>query len=97
MSCIKMRRINLTGVETKQAVVMPSKCVKVMVKNMTDGDIYAGIGGVDDVTVDNSVLVKSNCYQVVFINENPDCCRLFDTLTITGSGSGSVECIQVLY
>ena len=97
MGGIKLKRVALTGVATNIEVKMETKCLSVMVKNLTDDDIYAGIGGVDEVTTDNSVLIKSNCYQVLMINENEDCFEVFDTLTVNGSGTGTVECIQVLY
>lgn len=97
MDGIKLKRINFTGVDEDQEVVMEDKCIKVLVKNLTDADIYVGIGTVDEVTIDNAVQIKSNCYQVVLVNENANCCALFDTLTINGSGYGSVECVQVLY
>ena len=32
-----------------------------MNKNLTDEDIFVGIGKADEVTTDNSVLIKSNC------------------------------------
>ena len=31
------------------------------------------------------------------INENEDCFAMFDTLTVNGSGNGTVEFIQILY
>lgn len=97
MDGIKLKRVSLTGVSDNIEVKMETKCLKVMVKNLTDADIYVGIGGVGEVTLDNSVLIKANCYQVVLINENINCYGLFDTLTVNGSGTGTVEFIQVLY
>ena len=97
MSGIKLKRVALAGVSDNIEVVMENKCLKVMVKNLTDDDIYAGIGTSDEVTIDNSVLIKSNCYQILMINEKEDCYAMFDTLTVNGSGNGTVECIQVLY
>lgn len=97
MDGIKLKRVALTGVDDDIEVKMETKCLKVMVKNLTDDDIYAGIGTSDEVTIDNSVLIKSNCYQVLMINENEDCFAMFDTITVNGSGTGTVECIQVLY
>lgn len=97
MSGIKLKRVTFSGVDENVEVVMETKCIKVMVKNLTDSDIYVGIGGLDEVTMENAVLIKANCYQVVFINENDSCCCLFDTLVVNGAGNGTVECIQVLY
>lgn len=97
MSGIKLKRVTLTGVAGNIEVTMETKCLKVMVKNLTDDDIYVGIGKSDEVTTDNSVLIKSNCYQILMINENEDCFAMFDTLTVNGTGNGTVECIQVLY
>ena len=97
MEGIRLKRISLTGVATTVEVKMETKCLKVMVKNLTDADIYVGIGKANEVTTDNSVLIKSNCYQVLMINENEDCFAMFDTLTVNGTGNGTVECIQVLY
>ena len=97
MDGIKLKRVTLTGVSDDIEVKMETKCLKVMVKNLTDDDIYAGIGTSDEVTIDNSVLIKSNCYQVLMINENEDCFAMFDTLTVNGSGNGTVEFIQILY
>ena len=97
MSGIKLKRVTLSGVADDIEVKMETKCLKVMVKNLTDADIYAGIGTKDEVTLDNKVLIKSNCYQILMINENEDCFAMFDTLTVSGSGTGTVECIQVLY
>ena len=97
MDGIKLKRVTLTGVSDDIEVKMETKCLKVMVKNLTDGDIYAGIGTSDEVTIDNSVLIKSNCYQVLMINENEDCFAMFDTLTVNGTGNGTVEFIQILY
>lgn len=97
MKSLKLKRISFNGVDEDKEVVMDNPCLKVMVKNLTDADIYVGIGGVDEVTLDNAVLIKSNCYQVLLINENSNCCSMFDTLTVNGAGFGTVECIQVLY
>ena len=97
MNGIKLKRVTLTGVADDIEVKMEDKCLKVMVKNLTDDDIYAGIGTSDEVTTDNAVLIKSNCYQVLMINENEDCFAMFDTLTVNGTGNGTVEFIQVLY
>ena len=97
MDGIKLKRVTLTGVSDDIEVKMENKCLKVMVKNLTDGDIYAGIGTSDEVTVDNAVLIKSNCYQILMINENEDCFAMFDTLTVNGTGNGTVEFIQILY
>ena len=97
MSGIKLKRVTLTGVAGNIEVTMETKCLKVMVKNLTDADIYVGIGKASEVTTDNSVLIKSNCYQVLMINENEDCFAMFDTLTVNGTGNGTVEFIQVLY
>lgn len=97
MDGIKLKRVEFTGVEEKKLVDMEDKCLKVLVKNLTDADIYVGIGSEDKVTLDNSVLIKSNCYQIVLINESEACCCLFDLLTINGAGFGTVECIQILY
>ena len=97
MNGIKLKRVTLTGVADDIEVKMETKCLKVMVKNLTDEDIYAGIGTSDEVTTDNSVLIKSNCYQILMINENEDCFAMFDTLTVNGTGNGTVEFIQVLY
>ena len=97
MNGIKLKRVALTGVADDIEVKMEEKCLKVMVKNLTDNDIYAGIGTSDEVTLDNAVLIKSNCYQILFINENKDCYYAFDTLTVNGMGTGTVECIQILY
>ena len=97
MNGIKLKRVTLNGVSANIEVVMETKCLKVMVKNLTDDDIYAGIGTSDEVTIDNAVLIKSNCYQVLMINENEDCFAMFDTLTVNGTGNGTVEFIQVLY
>lgn len=97
MSGIKLKRVVFSGVAEDIEVVMETKCLKVMVKNLTDADIYVGIGTKDEVTLDNAALIKANCYQVVLINENENCCSLFDTLTVSGAGNGTVECVQVLY
>lgn len=97
MNGIKLKRVALTGVADDIEVKMEDKCLKVMVKNLTDNDIYAGIGTSDEVTMDNAVLIKSNCYQILMINENEDCFAMFDTLTVNGTGNGTVEFIQVLY
>ena len=97
MNGIKLKRVALTGVADDIEVKMEDKCLKVMVKNLTDNDIYVGIGTSDEVTMDNAVLIKSNCYQILMINENEDCFAMFDTLTVNGSGTGTVECIQILY
>lgn len=97
MNGIKLKRVTLTGVADDIEVKMDDKCLKVMVKNLTDNDIYAGIGTSDEVTMDNAVLIKSNCYQILMINENEDCFAMFDTLTVNGTGNGTVEFIQVLY
>ena len=69
MSGIKLKRVTLTGVASNIEVTMETKCLKVMVKNLTDEDIYVGIGKASEVTTDNSVLIKSNCYQILMINE----------------------------
>ena len=97
MDGIKLKRVTLTGVSDDIEVKMETKCLKVMVKNLTDADIYVGIGTSDEVTIDNSVLIKSNCYQILMINENEDCFAMFDTLTVNGTGNGTVEFIQILY
>ena len=97
MSGIKLKRVTLTGVAGNIEVTMETKCLKVMVKNLTDEDIFVGIGKASEVTTDNSVLIKSNCYQVLMINENEDCFAMFDTLTVNGTGNGTVEFIQILY
>lgn len=97
MNGIKLKRVALTGVADDIEVKMEDKCLKVMVKNLTDNDIYAGIGNSSEVTMDNAVLIKSNCYQILMINENEDCFAMFDTLTVNGTGNGTVEFIQVLY
>lgn len=97
MSGIKLKRVTLTGVASNIEVTMETKCLKVMVKNLTDEDIYVGIGKASEVTTDNSVLIKSNCYQILMINENEDCFAMFDTLTVNGTGNGTVEFIQILY
>lgn len=97
MNGIKLKRVALTGVADDIEVKMEDKCLKVMVKNLTDNDIYAGIGTSEEVTMDNAVLIKSNFYQILMINENEDCFAMFDTLTVNGSGNGTVEFIQVLY
>lgn len=97
MNGIKLKRVALTGVADDIEVKMEDKCLKVMVKNLTDNDIYAGIGTSEEVTMDNAVLIKSNCYQILMINENEDCFAMFDTLTVNGTGNGTVEFIQVLY
>lgn len=97
MNGIKLKRVTLTGVADDIEVKMEDKCLKVMVKNLTDNDIYAGIGTSDEVTTDNAVLIKSNCYQILMINENEDCFAMFDTLTVNGTGNGTVEFIQILY
>ena len=97
MNGIKLKRVTLTGVAGNIEVTMETKCLKVMVKNLTDGDIFVGIGEASEVTTDNSVLIKSNCYQVLMINENEDCFAMFDTLTVNGTGNGTVEFIQILY
>ena len=97
MSGIKLKRVTLTGVAGNIEVTMDTKCLKVMVKNLTDEDIFVGIGKADEVTTDNSVLIKSNCYQILMINENEDCFAMFDKLTVNGTGNGTVEFIQILY
>ena len=97
MDGIKLKRVTLTGGSDDIEVKMETKCLKVMVKNLTDEDIYAGIGTSNEVTIDNSVLIKSNCYQILMINENKDCFEMFDTLTVNGTGNGTVEFIQILY
>lgn len=97
MGRIKLKRTVFAGAAEDKEVKMETPCLKVMVKNFTDSDIYVGVGSVDEVTVDSAVLIKADCYQVVFVNENANCCSLFDTLTISGSGNGVVECIQLLY
>ena len=97
MSGIKLKRVTLTGVASNIEVTMETKCLKVMVKNLTDEDIFVGIGKASEVTTDNSVLIKSNCYQILMINENEDCFAMFDTLTVNGTGNGTVEFIQILY
>ena len=94
---LRLKRVEFTGVNEDKEVVMDNDCLKVMVKNFTDNDIYVGIGGVDEVTLDNAVMIKSNYYQILFINENKDCYYAFDTLTVNGMGTGTVECIQILY
>jgi hypothetical protein len=97
MDNIKLKRITFAGGDDTQEVEMPTQCIKVLVKNFTDNDIFVGIGGVADVNMDNMVAIKSNCYQIVLINENPDCYHYFRTLTINGQGSGIVECMQLLF
>lgn len=97
MNNIKLKRISFTGVSEKKPIVMETPSLKVMVKNLTDSDIYVGIGTEDEVTIDNAVQIKANCYQIVFINENIDCCCMFSNLVVMGEGTGTVECIQVLF
>ena len=97
MKGMNVKRLELAGVDTKEEIKMNGKCLSVMVKNITDDDIYVGIGNKDDVTIEDSVIIKSNCYQIVFINANEDCARFFDTLVVFGSGTGTVECMQIIY
>lgn len=97
MTGMKLKRVSFIGTSDDKEVKMETKCLKVMVKNLTDDDIYVGVGTKDEVTLDNSVLIKSNCYQIVLVNENSECGELFDTLTVNGAGTGTVELIQVLY
>jgi len=97
MNGMHIRKVKLTGVETIEEVKMDSKCLSVMVKNLTDTDISIGIGSKNEVSKEDSTTIKPNCYQIVFINANEDSGEFFDTLVVFGSGTGTVECIGVLY
>ena len=97
MNGMNIRKLNLSGVEATEEVKMDSKCLSVMVKNLTDNDISVGIGNKTEVSIENSTTIKPNCYQIVFINANEDSGEFFDTLVVFGSGTGTVECIGILY
>lgn len=97
MNGMHIRKVKLSGVETIEEVKMDSKCLSVMVKNLTDADISVGIGSETEVSIEDSTTIKPNCYQIVFINANEDSGEFFDTLVVFGSGTGTVECIGVLY
>ena len=97
MNGMHIRKVKLSGVEAIEEVKMNSKCLSVMVKNLTDSDISVCIGNKTDVSIEDSTTIKPNCYQIVFINANEDSGDFFDTLVIFGSGTGTVECIGILY
>lgn len=97
MNGMHIRKVKLSGVETTEEVKMNSKCLSVMVKNLTDNDISVGIGNKTEVSIEDSTTIKPNCYQIVFINANEDSGEFFDTLVVFGSGTGTVECIGVIY
>ena len=97
MAGVRVKRVEFEGVAKVEEIKMDSMSMKVLVKNLTDEDLYAGIGKASEVSLDNSVLIKSNCFQVLMMNENPECAFLFEDITLNGKGFGVVELQQILF